>query len=117
MSITALTPARHNCAHVPVSTNCDSEQSSAWTDYHDEWVERQAAAIVNDQERDLIDTIIGYCDTPYVSAVTGLKLDHWGDFDRALRAAIEESPCLRDFIEKAARLHAEKDFGEMVKGV
>jgi hypothetical protein len=29
---------------------------------------------------------------------------------------VEESPCFRDFVEKAAMVQAEKDFGKMIKG-
>jgi len=57
-------PQRLECNHV-------YERSVAWADYHDEWVEQRADEILGDNEFELNDLIVDYCDTSYISAITG----------------------------------------------
>ncbi len=101
-------------ANVHVHSQMEYEDSLAWTDYRDEWVEQRTETILEDHERDLSDVIEDYCASPNGTAC-GLPLNHWQDYERAIRAAMDESPCFRDFMEKAAMWQAERDFGEMVK--
>ncbi len=93
----------------------DYESSAAWTDYQDECVESRTQSILDDDQRNLSEIIGDYCDSPSGQTICGLAVDHWSDYEKAVRAAIEESPCFRDFMEKAAFFQAQKDFGEMVK--
>ena len=114
--MTTMTQLRPKPARVDVQAHnfTDYEQSLAWTDYRDEWIEQRTTAILDDHERDLSDVIGDYCESPNGTAC-GLPLNHWQDYERAIRAAMDESPCFRDFMEKAAGWQAKQDFGDMVK--
>jgi hypothetical protein len=115
MSNLALATRPHICNNVHAHNLSDSSQSPAWIDYQDEWVERRTGEILGDHERDLSEVIGDYCDTTTTSLVLGLKVNRWQEYERAIRAAMDESPCFRDFMEKAAMMQAEKDFGEIVR--
>ncbi len=119
LAIAAPTRARANVQARKITVHehddVDYDQSLAWTDFKDEWVEQRMGVILDDHERDLSDVIGDYCESPNGTAC-GLPLNHWQDYERAIRAAMDESPCFRDFMEKAAMWQAERDFGDMVKG-
>lgn len=77
------------------------DTSIEFNDNREAWIENRTQEIVNDPKLDLIDLIADYCLD---------KLTCWTKCDFVLRKAMEQSPELREFLTKAAKTQAIKDF-------
>ncbi len=93
----------------------DYDHSLTWSDFQDEWIENKIQEIMDDTERDLNKVIADYCETTYVGMISGIKLNHWGEYDQVIRKAMKTCPELKDFVERAANMQANKDFNKEMK--
>ncbi len=107
-----LNIARAKSAHVDVQARfySDYERSLAFTDFRNEWIERQADEILDDPMIELFGMIEAYCNESTPSPISGKLMKNWAEFEIVMRRAAKESPILAHFLESVAYRQAEKDF-------